>query len=81
MTAANLAAWTIARAKKSFTHSNYRMGGKTLEIGIGGHKPPSHTTGHAGPHPAVRLSMTKVVALQEVLEAKLSPEDSVQRLV
>jgi hypothetical protein len=39
---------------------------RSCKIGIGradvnGLPLPSHTTGHAGPHPAVRSSMTKVI--------------------
>ena len=50
-------------------------------IGIGGHEPPSHTTGHAGPHPAVRSSMTKLVLFQKTHYSDPSPVGVIQCLM
>ncbi len=40
---------------------------------------PSHTTGHAGPHPAVRSSMTKIVLLNETFQSKGLPKGIIER--
>jgi hypothetical protein len=47
----------VGWAKTSLARSgSTSKGGRTGEIGIGERSPalPCHTTGHAGPHPAVR---------------------------
>ncbi len=54
------------------------MAGELDLIGIGELAPPSHTTGHAGPHPAVRLSMTNLVLFQKTPQPKLLPVGVVQ---
>jgi hypothetical protein len=38
-----------------------------------GRPPPSHTTGHVGPHPAVRLSPTKGVSVEKARQSELLP--------